>query len=341
MKQTILHSVFMLADALGINWWFRRRTAAKTRVLMYHGLATGTLPTFYWTHVDPERFREQMAYLQKHYRVIAPSSLTGTIHDNTNTAKPPVVLTFDDGLETVYTLARPILREYDYTAVCFVLPALSEAQHIMWTDLIYRLFVYTTAPRIDLTDFDLGRIDLAGQSPKDRAQEAYTVAAIAKGLPHDHRGKLLAFLDRHCPLPDHDCQDGFRLLTVDQIRELAAGTEIVIAPHSNTHPILSTMTPAEQESEITAALEKLREWQIDFLELFAYPNGRRQDFTDDTVRIVRDIGIKAAVTTEEEFVDAQTDRYRIGRIPVGADMRLAEFKARLSGFFYFLKGIKG
>ena len=341
MKQTILHVMFILADLLGINWWFRNRTGDKTRVLMYHGLATGSLPTFYWTHVDPDRFREQMAYLQKQYRVISPESLTKETSDDTTYSKPPVVLTFDDGLETVYTVARPVLREYDFTAVCFVLPALSDAGHVMWTDLIYRLFVNTTAESIDLTVFDMKRIDFDGKSPESRAQAAFAVAAEAKGRPHESRRRLIEYLVQHCPTPDEDFNDGFRSLTVDQIRELAAGGEMLIAPHSNTHPILATMTTAEQEAEIKTSLDKLREWKVYYLELFAYPNGRRQDFNDDTVRILNDNGIKAAVTTEEGFFERGTDRYRINRIPIGADMRLPEFKARLSGFFSFLKGFKG
>jgi len=341
MKQLILHIVYILADLLGINRLFCRRNAGKIRVLMYHGLATGTLPTFYWTHVEVERFRDQMAYLKRHYQVVSPSVLMSESGADSGGAEVPVVLTFDDGLETVFSKAWPILRDFKFPAVCFVLPELSETGQIMWTDLIYRLFINTDTDSIDLTEFGLGQVEFGSRSPDELAGKAFDIAAGAKTWPHERRMRLLAYLNRHCPLPDNVPVDGFRLLTIDQIGQLAKGEEIAIAPHSNTHPILSTMNPAKQEEEIKAALDKLSEWQIPWIPLFAYPNGRRQDFNDDTVGILKAHGFKAAVTTEEGFYQPGTDCYRINRIPIGADMTLPEFKARLSGFFYYLQRIKG
>jgi hypothetical protein len=45
----------------------------------------------------------------------------------------------------------------------------------------------------------------------------------------------------------------------------------------------------------------------------------------------------AALTTVDGLWEQQTDRFSIPRIAIGAGISRWEFKARLSGFYYFLR----
>ncbi|MEM9383927.1 MAG: polysaccharide deacetylase family protein [Pseudomonadota bacterium] len=92
-------------------------TIQSVPVLCYHRFGT---PSSRLT-VTPAQFRAQLAYLRDHgYRVVhleeALAFLTG---DGT---LPPrsVVITIDDGYPSTYSVAFPLLREFDFPATVFV-----------------------------------------------------------------------------------------------------------------------------------------------------------------------------------------------------------------------------
>lgn len=90
-------------------------------VLMYHHLSEKPMPQFPWI-LSADRFDDQMNLLkQEGFHVITMEQYRefmlngGTVPDNA------VLLTFDDGYESFYELAFPILKKYGYTAVNFVI----------------------------------------------------------------------------------------------------------------------------------------------------------------------------------------------------------------------------
>ncbi|MGH7324242.1 MAG: polysaccharide deacetylase family protein [Candidatus Rokuibacteriota bacterium] len=86
---------------------------------MYHRLTprTGSHPC----SIAVARFRWQLAYLRVlGYRSLPPRMVAE--HMRRGTPVPPrrVVITFDDGYLDALTLALPLLREYGFSATCYV-----------------------------------------------------------------------------------------------------------------------------------------------------------------------------------------------------------------------------
>lgn len=84
-------------------------------ILMYHGISSGRQDESY--SVSLNDFEQQMAYLHKHgYRAVVPEDLLNAA------AVPakPVMITFDDGYETDYTEALPVLAQYGFKGVSFL-----------------------------------------------------------------------------------------------------------------------------------------------------------------------------------------------------------------------------
>jgi len=88
----------------------------KLQVLMYHHLwedADTGAEVDAWT-IGPQRFREDLQWLRDHgYTTVLP----GEVIRGDPLPKRAVLLTFDDGYESFYTLAYPILREFGDKAV--------------------------------------------------------------------------------------------------------------------------------------------------------------------------------------------------------------------------------
>jgi peptidoglycan/xylan/chitin deacetylase (PgdA/CDA1 family) len=88
-------------------------------ILLYHRVAVPAAPSDYY--VTPGEFRAQMQALSDWgYTPIPISLLVRAITEGAPLPERPVVITFDDGDITVYTAAFPIMQEFGFTGVAYV-----------------------------------------------------------------------------------------------------------------------------------------------------------------------------------------------------------------------------
>jgi peptidoglycan/xylan/chitin deacetylase (PgdA/CDA1 family) len=333
MKHALATFLYVCAHFLGVNLLLKWLNRHKIRVLMYHGVTSTPLPTSYTTQVSRVDFAWQMRYVSRHYHCCGSEVLTS---QSRGTDDNRVVITFDDGLENVYTEAWPVLKRYGVPATVFVLPQLSIDRDCIWTDKVYDLLVNTSAGSLDLERFNLGRHQIQGCSTVQRARLALSLNRKLKWMPVVDRRSAVAEICSQLAGPEHSIHPAFRLMTPEQITHMAASSEIEIGAHTQTHQILSTLPPDQQRSEIEGCLQQLREWGGKVPGVFAYPNGNRGDFTDHTIEILRDNSIACAVTTIRGHHLPGSDPYRVRRVVIGDDTSRWEFRAKLSGFFYVL-----
>ena len=124
--------------------WLTNRLRPGVRVLMYHRI--DDLPEYDQLTVGPALFRQQMAWLSRHRRVVPLSQAltelaSGTVRPDT------VVVTFDDGYRDNLTHALPVLKEFGLPATVFITTgfaggsiqhpryAPTEALHMHWDDM--------------------------------------------------------------------------------------------------------------------------------------------------------------------------------------------------------------
>lgn len=86
-------------------------------ILMYH--AVDEQPSLLST--TPDTFARQMAWLQaNHFRVISFGDLIQSLRRKAAIEPHTIVLTFDDGFESVYRNAFPVLEQYGFPATVFL-----------------------------------------------------------------------------------------------------------------------------------------------------------------------------------------------------------------------------
>jgi peptidoglycan/xylan/chitin deacetylase (PgdA/CDA1 family) len=100
-------------------------------------------------------------------------------------------------------------------------------------------------------------------------------------------------------------------------RESLRGLEwygIDVGAHTVTHPILARVSTDEAWREICTGKRELEELTGRPVTLFAYPNGKPgRDYADEHVRIVREAGFAAAVTTAWGAAGSASDPFQLPR----------------------------
>jgi peptidoglycan/xylan/chitin deacetylase (PgdA/CDA1 family) len=87
-------------------------------ILCYHKFGSDDTSSM---TTPPHVFEQQMMYLKENgYRVISPRQLMDFLTYRRQIPKKSVLITMDDGYKSVYEVAWPILKKYDFTATLFV-----------------------------------------------------------------------------------------------------------------------------------------------------------------------------------------------------------------------------
>lgn len=101
-------------------------------VIMYHRVASGEQDHgVHGTYIDKDKFINHLKYLKsRNYQTVTFEDLANNKYkERFNQDHKWVILTFDDGYVDNYTTAFPLLKEYGFKAVIFLL---SEAKYNSW-----------------------------------------------------------------------------------------------------------------------------------------------------------------------------------------------------------------
>lgn len=94
----------------------------KIKVLCYHHIVPEPLQDNKATVVTLSEFKEQMEYLYEHgYYSASLEDIEEFLHNKKQLPENTVLITFDDGYESNYIYAYPILKKYDFNAVIFLI----------------------------------------------------------------------------------------------------------------------------------------------------------------------------------------------------------------------------
>ncbi len=97
--------------------WPLKKPPPRLEILMYHDIVDAGEPVSDWT-VTVKKFRSDMAWLWDNGYT---SFLPGELPEPEELPEKSVLITFDDGYESNYRYALPILREYGMKAVVSVI----------------------------------------------------------------------------------------------------------------------------------------------------------------------------------------------------------------------------
>src|SRR5687768_12323430 len=108
-----------LTPTLEPQWYMQGPGKVIVPILLYHHVARHQSETVYY--IPPDAFERQMDLLHEWgYTTISVELMVRAIKEGAELPPKPILLTFDDGSETIYTNALPIMQKYNFTGTTYI-----------------------------------------------------------------------------------------------------------------------------------------------------------------------------------------------------------------------------
>jgi peptidoglycan/xylan/chitin deacetylase (PgdA/CDA1 family) len=282
-------------------------------ILIFHRVLARADPIFP-DEPDAQRFDALLSWIGAAFNVM-PLELAVVALEEGRLPARAAVITFDDGYADNYTVALPILQKHRMNATFFVATDFLDGGR-MWNDTVIEAVRGYAGHRLDLSDLGLGHFEL--QTPADRRNAIQALLPAIKYLPAVERSAQVAAIGEiaRCSLPDD------LMMRSDQLRALRSAG-MGIGGHTCSHPILARVDDDAAYREIADGKQTLEHILSEPVSLFAFPNGKPgKDYEAKHVRMVRDAGYRAAVSTSAGAARRDADVFQLPRFTPWDSTRL-------------------
>jgi peptidoglycan/xylan/chitin deacetylase (PgdA/CDA1 family) len=249
-----------------------------------------------------------MRWIADNCRPIWPEELREAATEG-RSARPAVLVTFDDGYLSYRERAYPVLKDLGIPAVVFLATAyIDEPTRLFWWDALRAGILAGTRDRVELPWAAGTVVPLPDRPARERllrAAKDHLKDAPGEQL-EDDVSELLRRLDAHRE------RHGERvMMTWDDVKATLDITRF--GGHTHSHPILSAVSSDRIDAEVANCRDKIASATGSSPRLFAYPNGRSRDFDGRARDALVRHGFTEAFSTEEGVNGAHTDWLAVRR----------------------------
>jgi len=262
-------------------------------------------------YVTTETFEMHIDYLSSYYN-------WGTLDElvTEGNVEGKCYITFDDGWSDNYEYAYPILKKYSIPATIFISTNHINNNHWPWPERFF-YYAYKASPDMfkDLNKL-IGMVLSQNCIPfqmnhkfNNSHKIAQYIVSVFKELENNILVDLMEDIDDFMSPIYDDIGNIKPFLTWNQIKEMSEN-KIIFGAHTHNHVILTRTPLTTAREEIVTSKRELARNISKEIDLFCYPNG---NFNQDIIDILKDEGLKLAVTTHPGFIHESSDLYSLRR----------------------------
>lgn len=317
IKQRLRWQAIDLKHKLGLNNNFDT-TQPGGRILIYHGIDLSGQTEINSRFISVAEFEKHLNWLKNSCEVVSLEDyFKGVRHPD----KLTVAITFDDGYKNNFTLALPLLQQYQLPATFFVTTSPLEGLNILWPDLL------------DMAGFYLN-VELVYKDEKFKYSRHKGYISITNGsnlkslLMKADLNSIRTFIRNHHfllkEIQSEDCKLYWELMNEDELNAASKSPYITLGSHSVVHSSMTKITSAEAREELVNSRAKLMGISGLPVTSFAFPFG---DYTPELVEMAISVGYEQVACVDYRF-DSQSNLYdRFGINPhISFPVQVAEIK---------------
>ncbi len=295
-------------------------------ILLYHRVNPDDDPLF--PAITVSVFEKQMRYLARRFHVLALGEIIHRIDSGIHLEPLTVAITFDDGYLDNYTFAHPVLKKYELPATVFVATGYIGTGANMWNDRLAWSIKNTARTTIKWRGTDREFLFPLGTT-EEKVRSFTALLEQLKLLPEEE--KRVALRNLIDALDNQRLEPPRLMLDWADLRKMAQqGWEI--GAHTVTHPILTRIGLCHATCELRVAKSVIEDALEQPVNLCAFPNGKRSDFSANIKAITKEVGYQAAVTTLPGVNDRRSDLFELRRLSIW-ETHLATLACKLTKFY--------
>jgi peptidoglycan/xylan/chitin deacetylase (PgdA/CDA1 family) len=264
----------------------------KTRnlVLNFH-----SIPSSDW-------FRCALYTIKKIYKCISINEIRHYFYNNNN-FNNCCHICFDDGNQSVYKYAFPVLKETKTPATLFVSPKIINEQSNYWfQELSYIQNI--------LDEKSIKKMICSVLGIEYHKIEKYMVLSIFKCMKLKD---ILLVLEKIKEKYNIKIIKSYNI-TNDQLLEMNNSSIITFGAHTMNHPILHNELLRDAQEEIFLSIKELSTITGNKIEYFSYPNGQTGlDYGEREKKILKEYNIKLAFNSYNNFYNMRINPLDIPR----------------------------
>jgi len=292
---------------LAVLTYHRVDHASQTSKL-YPGLISAT----------PEQFKEHLDLLAEIGQVVSMSQVLDACREKTDLPGRSVLITFDDACLDFAEYAWPALQSHQMPATVFVPTAYpDQPERRFWWDRLHLAVwhgnqTHLTAP--------CGRFEL--RSDRQCTHAFKMLRDYVKQLEHEQATQFIEDVckQQQVTLPPRS------VLNWDELRNLAR-QGVTLAPHTQTHPLLTRVSPENARQEIAGSRDDLKREIGEVLPVFAYPGGA---WNPQVAEMLQQEGFEIGFSVKRGINDLKTaDPLSMNRINIGQKTSTQILRAQL------------
>lgn len=259
--------------------------------------------------ITPRDFGAALEFIAARY---TPVHLQDVLDGRSDFAKPPVLVTFDDGYASVATVAAPLCRRLGMPAIVFLNGAVLDNRRLAPDNLVC----------FAVNVLGLGALNHAVQTVRKGAAGLRSLADVFScWLPSLSTGERRSFLDELRSRVGRDerelAADARLYLTVREVQSLPGNFEI--GNHTYSHVHCRTLGPSDLGQELDGNQAVLAEISGRRIRSFSVPYGSHRDLPTPVVRRLQATGHQAVFLSESVANAQDADPLRLDRVSVHAN----------------------
>jgi peptidoglycan/xylan/chitin deacetylase (PgdA/CDA1 family) len=284
-------------------------------IFLFHGVVARfdwRIRNYTAKHVQASVFRDSLDSLAHAGEPLSMDQVVAICRSRRAFPKGAFAITFDDGFENNWSIARPILEELKLPATIYVTTRFVDENGMSWIDRIEWALEHTSAGTLQLP-WSSGPVQFGDDDGKirllnDIRQNVKTNSALDSEA-------LVSDIFRQLDLEEVRSSDSplDKKLSWQQVRDwLAPG--YLVGGHSHSHPILSFLSPEKLSWELDTSLRLLRERADITPSHYSYPEGLAHCYSQDVILALKSRGITCSPTAIDGVNPPGSDPFHLRRV---------------------------
>lgn len=293
------------------------------KIIMYHYVRPYDAEFPFFNNIDPVQFGLQLDFFAETEGLLSRDRFADAILSGENS--PGFVLSFDDGLSDHYKYVLPELDKRGLWGLFYVPTGgvFSVEKKLLAVHRVHYLkgkygaseILSATKKIIEDSFIDENSIQFFDkniyQFQKSDTDELYLKKLFNYHISYEHRDFVLDALMEEYFDENHLWKQVY--LSSQEIKEISNSGSIIGA-HTLSHPVLSRLDKSQQYSEINGSFDILESVTGVRERYFSYPYGYRASYNNDTLQILRELGVKNAVIFDNKAVDDNFEKLELSRL---------------------------